>query len=122
MKRPVVLIWWLCPESRSLSVYSGVAEDHPFCSPPVSLFIQLGRHCTASRGPLTLQQEQARSEEQDEPQEPAWLDQIEGARVVRETRSSCFAHGGQCRFGFCDWKETKIASCSFARPCCKKVI
>uniref|UniRef100_A0A8C0HEZ9 Beta-defensin-like domain-containing protein n=1 Tax=Chelonoidis abingdonii TaxID=106734 RepID=A0A8C0HEZ9_CHEAB len=72
-------------------------------------------------------QEQARSEEQDEPQEPALLDQIEGAKVVRGKRPicigfSCFALGGQCRNGFCPWKETKITSCGFGRPCCKKVI
>uniref|UniRef100_A0A674J2E6 Beta-defensin-like domain-containing protein n=1 Tax=Terrapene triunguis TaxID=2587831 RepID=A0A674J2E6_9SAUR len=37
-------------------------------------------------------------------------------------RSSCVARGGQCRYGFCPWKERKIASCGFSRPCCKKVI
>ncbi|XP_030410227.1 defensin-B5-like [Gopherus evgoodei] len=67
-------------------------------------------------------QEQAQSKEQDEPQEPALLDQIEGARIVREISSSCLARGGQCRLGFCPWKETKITSCGFGRPCCKKVI
>ncbi|XP_053879307.1 defensin-B5-like [Malaclemys terrapin pileata] len=67
-------------------------------------------------------QDQARSEDQDEPQEPVLLDETEGAMEAPEIRSSCVASGGQCRYGFCPWKEMKIASCGFARPCCKKVI
>ncbi|TFJ99784.1 RIB43A-like with coiled-coils protein 1 [Platysternon megacephalum] len=63
------------------------------------------------------EQEQARSEDQDEPQEPALLDEIEGSRVAQEIRRSCVAKGGQCRLGICPWKETKIESCGFASPC-----
>uniref|UniRef100_A0A8C3I7F8 Beta-defensin-like domain-containing protein n=1 Tax=Chrysemys picta bellii TaxID=8478 RepID=A0A8C3I7F8_CHRPI len=85
-------------------------------------------------------QDQARSEDQDEPQEPLTgnshglyqskltvpvsLSFVNGnlSFLFAEIRSSCFASGGQCRHGLCPWKEMKIASCGFARPCCKKVI
>uniref|UniRef100_A0A452J6R2 Beta-defensin-like domain-containing protein n=1 Tax=Gopherus agassizii TaxID=38772 RepID=A0A452J6R2_9SAUR len=78
-------------------------------------------------------QEQAQSKEQDEPQEPLTgnfpvpLLFVNGklpdpSVLFAEISSSCLARGGQCRLGFCPWKETKITSCGFGRPCCKKVI